>query len=575
MKKTSFIRRLIPFAVFALTLVYLLHKMNIFESSFENVAYPVGTMILCGITLLISGFRIVMMLIIEPSILHHTIEAQRETIIELRNDNGDAAAAAAAQMNAQMNNFFGGMMQSRGNKDKEEAEKALFTPVDVGDITMDDIRGLSETKKDIMEVIDILKRSDELEAIGGSAPSGLLLCGGPGVGKTMMAKAIAGTCGMKFIPVSGSAFVDKYVGEGASRVRKLFDKAREAAKKDKVIIFIDEIDALCGARGNDSSAERDATLNQFLCELDGFANRKNIFVIAATNREELLDEAVTRPGRLDRTITVPMPDKADRKDILGHYMRKYKLAENVSLEKLVNKTVGFSPAELKNLLNTAAISAVCDEKKFIDNSYLDEAFWKIIMKGNKKDSERSFEEDQLVAYHEAGHALINTLIENEEVTEVTIVGSTSGAGGVTMIAPKEQVVRSAETIRAKIMGLYGGRAAEEVLLGNTSKITTGASSDIQQATKYIKSYLEKWGMNGNGLLDYSIFKKDGDSLQDAKELSEQLYRETVEVMKRERSKLDALAGALLEKRTLDGDEVRSILNGETVVEPIDECIIKV
>ena len=157
---------------------------------------------------------------------------------------------------------------------------------------MDDIRGLSETKKDIMEVVDILKRSDELEEIGGSAPSGLLLCGGPGVGKTMMAKAIAGTCGMKFIPVSGSAFVDKYVGEGASRVRKLFDKAREAAKKDKVIIFIDEIDALAGSRGNDTSSERDATLNQLLCELDGFANRKNIFIIGATNRADMLDDLI-------------------------------------------------------------------------------------------------------------------------------------------------------------------------------------------------------------------------------------------------------------------------------------------
>lgn len=541
-------------------IVLLLSNLGVITWSSGNIEGKILSIILYGVAIFIYGI-IRFAEVIERLAMKKLIETQRETIVALRNDN----EAAVQAINEANNNIMSHMMRG-GSKEKEkDAEKALFAPVKDLNVTMEDIRGMDETVKDIQSVIDVLKRSDELEAIGGSAPSGLLLTGAPGTGKTMMAKAIAGTCGMKFIPVSGSAFVDKYVGEGASRVRMLFDRAREEAKKSKVIIFIDEIDALCSARGNDSSAERDTTLNQLLVELDGFNNRKGIFVIGATNLADKLDEAITRPGRLDRTITVPMPDKAGRKDILGYYMKKFRIAEDINLEKLVSRTVGFSPAELKNLLNTAAVDAVVDDQKFITSKYVDEAYWKIIMKGNKRDSERSVDEDRLVAYHEAGHAIVNTLLEDEEVTEVTIIGSTSGAGGVTMIAPKEKVVRSAESIKNKIMGLYGGRAAEEVLLGGVSKITTGASSDIEQATKYIRMYLEKWGMGGNGLLDYSVFKKDGESIADAKELSEQLYRDTVQFMKDNRDKLDALAEALLDKRTLDGDEVRSILRNETTI----------
>ena len=559
MKKKSIIANFaaaLPWGSFMIVL--LLSNLGVITWGPADTKGKVLSIILYSVAIFIYGI-IRFAEVIEKLAMKKLIETQRETIVALRNDN----EAAVQAINETNNNIMSHMM--RGGSKEKDAEKALFAPVKDLNVTMEDIRGMDETVKDIQSVIDVLKRSDELEAIGGSAPSGLLLTGAPGTGKTMMAKAIAGTCGMKFIPVSGSAFVDKYVGEGASRVRMLFDRAREEAKKSKVIIFIDEIDALCGARGNDSSTERDTTLNQLLVELDGFNNRKGIFVIGATNLADKLDEAITRPGRLDRTITVPMPDKAGRKDILGYYMKKFRIAEDINLEKLVSRTVGFSPAELKNLLNTAAVDAVVDDQKFITSKYVDEAYWKIIMKGNKRDSERSTDEDRLVAYHEAGHAIVNTLLEDEEVTEVTIIGSTSGAGGVTMIAPKEKVVRSAESIKNKIMGLYGGRAAEEVLLGGVSKITTGASSDIEQATKYIRMYLEKWGMGGNGLLDYSVFKKDGESIADAKELSEQLYRDTVQFMKDNRDKLDALAEALLDKRTLDGDEVRSILRDENPI----------
>lgn len=441
------------------------------------------------------------------------------------------------------------------------SEGGRFQVVDDTGITLDDVRGMPETLKDIQEVITVLNKTEDLKAIGGTAPSGLLLAGEPGTGKTLIAKAIAGTCGMSFIPVCGSEFMEKYVGVGPERVRSLFNYARSLVKQGKkVIIFFDEIDALAAARGSDENSEKDATINQLLTELDGFNDRTNIFVIAATNRADLLDEAVTRPGRFDRTITIPMPDKKAREDILSFYMKGYRIGDDVELSKLVSRTVGFSPADLRNLLNTAAVSAVCDDKKFLTSDYLDEAYWKIIMKGNKRERDADEEEDRLVAYHEAGHAVINTLLAGEEVTEVTIIGSTSGAGGVTILAPKEQLVRSAEHIRNRIKGMYGGRAAEEILLGNTRLTTTGASADIHSASEYIRMYIEKWGMSDkDGLLDYSVFKKDGESLETAQALSTELYQETVEFLREHHDDLVRLAEELLAKKTLDGDRVREIL----------------
>lgn len=489
--------------------------------------------------------------------LEEMVASQRELIAALKQKLGAHEEADSA---AVVRSIFNGMGGNRRADMSEDAKKAVFQAVDKVDVSLDDVRGMPETVKDIMEVVKILSHMDDLESIGGTAPSGLLLTGAPGTGKTLIAKAIAGTCKMRFIPVSSSAFVDKYVGEGASRVRMVFDEARKLTEKgEKVIIFFDEIDALCAKRGESSNGERDQTLNQLLCELDGFANRKGIFVIAATNRDDMLDEAITRPGRLDRTINVPMPDKAGRRDILRFYLKKYRYTEAVDVEAIVNKTVGFSPAELRNLLNTAAISAVCDDKKAITPEYIDEAYFKIIMKGNKRDSERTEQEDRLVAYHEAGHAVVHTLLGGDEVTEVTIIGSTAGTGGVTMIAPKERIVRTIQEIRTEIKALYGGRAAEEVLMGDSKLITTGASSDIHVASQHILRYLEKWGMNSSGMLDYGVFRKDGESLEDAQKLSQELYNETLQFMQENSDVLAALAEELLAKRSLEGNEVRAII----------------
>lgn len=527
--------------------------------SFSQVTKPMNGLTIFTITVMVISMVGVLgrrlFLVGERRYLKHMVQKQQAVIIAEQ----ETLKRASEGYNELAQEYKGLVKQVqrggvRGMKPDGEESQFLAIPNDKLLVRMSDVRGMPETIKDISELISILNHTNELSDIGAKPPKGVLFTGAPGTGKTLLAKAIAGTCGRAFISVCGPEFVERYVGEGASRIRELFKQARKQAP---CIIFIDEIDALCAERGSSECSERDATLNQLLVEMDGFANNDGIFIIGATNRDNIIDSAITRPGRLERTINIPLPTKSGRIDIINYYLKRYATV-GLTVSELASKTVGFSPAEIEGLLNSAAIRAVTEGRNKISQEDIDEARFKIIMKGNKREDDRSDEENELIAYHEAGHALVHCLLCKEEVIEVTIIPSTAGTGGVTMIAPKENMIPSKKDIEHKIMALYAGRAAESILCGNDVDITTGASGDIQTASKYIASYIEKWGMS-DGLLDYSVFKTEGKSLEQAKILSTELYEKTVKYLTEHKHLLSALADSLVANKTLDSQEIQDIL----------------
>lgn len=485
--------------------------------------------------------------------IEHLCRRQQQVILEMRGVNEETAG----QRNIDPRKAWEAAMKQR--EKGEEEIFSLVNPAQLG-VRLNDVKGLSETRKDVIDIIKAFKNANAIADIGGEAPKGLLLMGPPGTGKTMLAKAIAAEANCNFIAVSGAQFNEKYVGVGQMRVRALFKMARKNAP---CIIFIDEIDALCPKRGDESSSERDSTINQLLTEMDGFANNEGVFVIGATNRDELLDPAVTRPGRLDRVINVPLPDRCGRREVLATYLNKIRCYP-LDVEALVAKTSGFSPAELKNLINTAAIIAVSDGRKIVSPEDINEGYYKILMKGNKRETAtRSTEQDKLIAYHEAGHALVHSMILGNDVPEVNIIESTSGAGGVTIHTNDEDVLPSKANIRNRIVAMYAGRAAEEILLGSKDSITTGASQDITQASQLLRSYLERWGMKDDVLLDYSVFKKNGDALEDAKTLAQELYQEALNFLKENSDVLDAVANKLIADRSIDNDMLTAVIS-ETI-----------
>lgn len=426
-----------------------------------------------------------------------------------------------------------------------------------------DVEGADEVKREAQSIVSFLQNPYTYQKMGARMPKGAILYGAPGTGKTLLAKAIAGEAGVPFLSVAGSDFMEMYVGVGAKRVRELFETARKEAP---CIVFIDEIDAIGGKRGQSQSSERDQTINAILTEMDGFAGSEGVFVLAATNRLDILDPAIIRPGRFDKHIAVSLPDKEAREAILKLHAKNKKLDETVDLKLIASQTTGFAGADLENLLNEATIIAVENGKKAVSKDEIDRAFFKVVMQGDVKDgqSKRGSKELELVAWHEAGHALITKLLTNDEVTRVTILSSTSGAGGVTFHNPKEGEFYSKQDLKNRIAISYGGRAAEEILFGDHEHVTVGASSDIQSASKAIRDYIMKYGMSDKfGMLDISAFDyqsmSNDDIIDEAAALANEIYAYTLQTLRANKDKLEAIANALLENESLLDKDIDEII----------------
>lgn len=442
-------------------------------------------------------------------------------------------------------------------------------------IKFTDVAGEDEAKENLTEIVEYLHDPDKYKEIGASMPKGILLVGPPGTGKTMLAKAVAGEANVPFFSMSGSEFVEMFVGMGASKVRDLFKQAKEKAP---CIVFIDEIDAIGKKRdgqigGND---EREQTLNQLLTEMDGFEGNNGVIILAATNRPESLDPALLRPGRFDRRVPVELPDLKGREEILKVHARKIKVADNVDFNKIARMASGASGAELANIVNEAALRAVRDGRKFATQADLEESIEVVIAGYQKKNAILTDKEKRIVAYHEIGHALVAAKQTNSApVQKITIVPRTSGALGYTMQVEEEgnHYLMSKEEMENKIATLIGGRAAEEIAFGS---VTTGASNDIEQATKLARGMITRYGMSK----DFDMVAMEtvtnqylgGDSsLTCSMETQTAIDKEVVELVKKQhekagqilmenRAKLDELSQYLYEKETITGEEFMKILN---------------
>lgn len=423
--------------------------------------------------------------------------------------------------------------------------------------TFDDIAGLTEVKKDMKCLVDFLVNKEKYSKAGAKLPKGVILYGPPGTGKTLLAKAVANEAKVPFMYMSGSEFIEMYVGVGAKRVRELFEKARKTAP---CIIFIDEIDAIGGKRTDKDNGEDRKTINALLTEMDGFKESDNIIVIAATNRIEDLDQALLRPGRFTDKFCVPLPETADeRYEVLKVYTRNKKLAEDVDLHALAKETVGFSPAKLEALMNESAIISVQKNRDYIIKQDIEDAMFKQLLSGHAKENQekRKKEELELVAWHEAGHALVGKLF-GKEVTKVTVVASTSGAGGVTFSTPKTGLL-SKEDIQHEIMQLYAGRVGELIFYNNDrNKITTGASNDIKEATKLLHAYVTDYAMHDDlGMINLGLDSKVVKETE--MNLAKELEEKTINLVEEHSRQLKLLADMLLEKETLYESDLDEIL----------------
>ena len=429
-------------------------------------------------------------------------------------------------------------------------------------ITLDQVAGNAEAKSMVDDIIQFIKEPEKYAAVGARMPKGLLLYGPPGTGKTLMAKAIAGEANVPFYAMSGSDFVQMYVGVGASRIRSLFNKAKKA---EKAVIFIDEIDAIGKKRARNTSAsndERDQTLNALLTEMQGFHENAGIVVIGATNRLDTLDEALLRPGRFDRQIEIGLPDINSRKKILSLHAKKKPLSDDVDMDALAKSTVYFSGAMLENLLNEAAISAANESQAAINQSHIERAFYTVIAGAPKQDRSYITDRDRkITAYHEAGHALATTLLLPEHyISKVTIIPSVRGAGGFNLSIPKDTMFQSQRQIKANIQVLLAGRIAEELAFG-TEEITTGASNDIQKASTLIVDYINKFGMDPEmGMFSMDVLTNNPDNQLVNKCRTEMnlLYEETKKIMERNIDLLKEITEELLEKESLSGEDINRI-----------------
>lgn len=442
--------------------------------------------------------------------------------------------------------------------------------------TFDDVAGCDEEKAEMTELVDFLKQPERYTQLGARIPKGVLLVGPPGTGKTLLARAVAGEAGAPFLSISGSDFVEMYVGVGASRVRDLFEQAK---KKAPAIVFIDEIDAVGRHRGTGMGGgndEREQTLNQLLVEMDGFGTNTGVIVIAATNRPDVLDPALLRPGRFDRQITVNRPDAKGREDILHVHSKDKPLAPDVDLHEIAMDTIGFTGADLENLMNEAALLAVRRNKKAITNSDILDAESRVELGTEKKSHKFSEKAKKLTAYHEAGHAIAAYYTEGHDpVKEISIIPRGLGAGGYTWYTPQEENYSSKNEMLIQLISLFGGRAAEAISLDD---ISTGASNDLQRATEICRDMVTKYGMSesvgpvvyddGNGEVflgkDYGHVKNYSEQTSakidaEVEEIMRTAYDKTVQILKEHYDKLELVAETLIEKEKLSGEEFESLL----------------
>ena len=453
-----------------------------------------------------------------------------------------------------------------------------------GRVTFDDVAGIDEAKEELEEIVEYLKDPMKFQRLGGKIPKGALLVGPPGTGKTLLARAIAGEANVPFFTISGSDFVEMFVGVGASRVRDMFDQAKKNAP---CIIFIDEIDAVGRHRGaglGGGNDEREQTLNQLLVEMDGFESNEGIILIAATNRPDVLDPALLRPGRFDRQVVVPNPDVVGREKILQVHVKKVPLAPDVNVRTVARGTPGFSGADLANLVNEAALLAARRGKRFVTAKEFDDAKDKVMMGAERRSMVMTEEEKMLTAYHEAGHALVAIAVPgNDPVHKATIIPRGRALGMVQSLPERDRYSMSLEQMKARIAMAMGGRVAEELKFGK-EKVTSGASSDIEHATKIARAMVTQYGLSdklgpiayaedeGEVFLGQSIARTKSISTDTAKLIEDEIKRfvtdghETARRVLTERNKdWEALSQALLEFETLSGEEIEKLFKGEKIV----------
>ncbi|GIX17969.1 MAG: ATP-dependent zinc metalloprotease FtsH [Rhodothalassiaceae bacterium] len=455
-----------------------------------------------------------------------------------------------------------------------------------GRVTFDDVAGIDEAKEELQEIVEFLKDPHKFQRLGGRIPKGALLVGPPGTGKTLLARAIAGEANVPFFTISGSDFVEMFVGVGASRVRDMFDQAKKNAP---CIIFIDEIDAVGRHRGaglGGGNDEREQTLNQLLVEMDGFESNEGIILIAATNRPDVLDPALLRPGRFDRQIVVPNPDIVGREKILRVHMRKVPLDKDVDPKIIARGTPGFSGADLANLVNEAALLAARKGKKVVSMAEFEEAKDKVMMGAERRSMVMTEEEKRLTAYHEAGHALVALHCpEADPIHKATIIPRGRALGMVMRLPERDEYAQSRQKMKDNLAIAMGGRVAEELIFG-PDRVTSGAASDIQMATRLARAMVTKYGMSDKlGPLQYdeneeeiflgaSIARQRHISEQTAREIDEEVrafveeaYARARRILEEHLDDLHRLAKALLEYETLSGDEIRAVLEGRPIERP--------
>ncbi len=474
---------------------------------------------------------------------------------------------------AQNQGVGGGFMSIGKSKAKVYMEKETGN-------SFKDVAGVDESKAELIEIVDFLKSPEKYSRIGARMPKGVLLVGPPGTGKTLLARAVAGEAGVPFFSISGSEFVEMFVGVGAARVRDLFEQAGKSAP---AIIFIDELDALGRARGSGAfggNDEREQTLNQLLVEMDGFEGHEGIIMIAATNRPDVLDPALLRPGRFDRQVVVPLPDLKGREQILGVHMKKIPVDESVDARVIARGTPGFSGADLANLVNEAALFAAREDCKAVTQEHFDRAKDKIMMGAERKSMVMSEDDKRLTAYHEAGHAIVGRIVpEHDPVYKVTIIPR-GRALGVTMFLPEEDKYSLNKTqIESQLASLFGGRVAEELIYGK-AKVTTGASNDIERATAIARNMVSKWGLSDVlGPLSYDENEDEvflGRSVTQHKNVSDETHRlidkevrkiidgaytRAREILTEYDQQLHLMADALMQYETIDARQIDQIMDG--------------
>ena len=473
--------------------------------------------------------------------------------------------------------FFIMNNQQGGNKTMSfgKSKARMMTQADRNKITFEDVAGVDEEKEELQEIVEFLKSPKKFTDMGARIPKGVLLVGQPGTGKTLLAKAVAGEAGVPFFIISGSDFVEMFVGVGASRVRDLFEQAKRNAP---CIIFIDEIDAVGRQRGaglGGGHDEREQTLNQLLVEMDGFGTNEGVIVLAATNRPDVLDKALLRPGRFDRQIVVSQPDVKAREQILEVHARKKKIADDVDLKTIAKNTSGFAGADLENVLNEAALLAARRNKKEIAMQEIEDAMVKVTMGPEKKTRVRSEKENRLVAFHEAGHAVVSRFLPTQDAVHQISIVPRGMAGGYTMYRPTEdKSFMSKSEMEETIISMLGGRAAEQLVLND---ISTGASNDIERASKIARDMVTKYGMSerlgtimfGSGQEEVFLgrdwtqtrnYSEETAGIidEEVKKIIDKAYESALYILNQNRDKLEIVANILLEKEKIDGEEFAAI-----------------